>query len=108
MSLGRARDREWRADLNQCLSANDAILRGRMLDDEELCWIEEPRGTTTTPAMRAFRAELAEQLEAFRSPDVSRAPSNIERIGTCAMRELKRAPHEFEVRRTTTGDKADR
>ena len=29
-------------DFNQALSVNDAILRGRMLDDEGLYWIEEP------------------------------------------------------------------
>ena len=30
------------SDFNQRLSVNDAILRGRMLDDEGLYWIEEP------------------------------------------------------------------
>ena len=29
-------------DFNQRLSVNEAILRGRMLDDEGLYWIEEP------------------------------------------------------------------
>ena len=29
-------------DFNQRLTVNDAILRGRMLDDEGLAWIEEP------------------------------------------------------------------
>jgi mandelate racemase len=30
------------SDFNQRLSVNEAILRGRMLDDEGLYWIEEP------------------------------------------------------------------
>jgi mandelate racemase len=30
------------SDFNQKLSVNEAILRGRALDDEGLCWIEEP------------------------------------------------------------------
>jgi mandelate racemase len=30
------------SDFNQSLSVNQAILRGRMLDDEGLYWIEEP------------------------------------------------------------------
>jgi len=30
------------SDFNQSLTVNDAILRGRMLDDEGLYWIEEP------------------------------------------------------------------
>ena len=51
-------------DFNQALSVNDAILRGRMLDDEGgLTWIEEPTRADDFEGNARIAAELATPLQ---------------------------------------------
>ncbi len=46
------------ADFNQALSVSEALTRGRMLDEEGLCWIEEPVRADDLPGCARIAAEL--------------------------------------------------
>jgi mandelate racemase len=50
-------------DFNQCLSVNEAILRGRMLDDEGVSWIEEPVRHDDYAGCALIAAELKTPLQ---------------------------------------------
>jgi mandelate racemase len=51
------------ADFNQSLSVAEAIRRGRMLDDEGLCWIEEPVRADDFAGCAAVTEELTTPVQ---------------------------------------------
>jgi mandelate racemase len=51
------------ADFNQSLSVSEALRRGRMLDDEGLCWIEEPVRADDLAGSAAVAAELSTPVQ---------------------------------------------
>jgi mandelate racemase len=51
------------ADFNQALSVNEALRRGRLLDDEGLTWIEEPVRADDLAGCARIAAELATPVQ---------------------------------------------
>jgi mandelate racemase len=56
-------DVELMVDFNQCLTGDEAILRGRALDGEGVCWIEEPVRADDFASCRRVAADVATPVQ---------------------------------------------